>query len=270
MKEHKTESLSFGHTTTIPDLSTEIPMHSHAAYELYYFLSGNCDYTVEGVSNHLESGTLLAIRAGETHRPVLRDTSPYERITIHFLPEALDSLDPSHRLLTPFDDHPLGRNNLYSPVITRESGIADCFSSIQQTKGDAYDLHIRVQTMFFRILCILSDLHKEQSATSALADPLVMAIIDYINLHLTAPLSLETICREFFISKSHLQRLFRHSTGTTLWNYITLKRLTFAQKQIRDGISAAQAAADSGFPDYSTFSAPTKTVSVTRQRQNKA
>ncbi len=253
MEQYRNETLFFGHNTTIPDLTAPFAIHSHAMYELYYFMSGNCDYTVEGVSNHLEAGTLLAIRAGEAHCPALRDTSPYERITIHFLPSALDVFDPAHRLLTPFDDHPLGRNNLYPPIITRESGIAECFDILQQAHGDKYDLDIRMQTMFFRILCILSDLHKEKSATSAVADPLVMAIIDYIDLHLTTPLSLDILCRHFFISKSHLQRLFHHSTGMTLWNYITLKRLTFAQKKIRDGISATQAAADSGFPDYSTF-----------------
>ena len=176
-----------------------------------------------------------------------------QNLSSNFLPKALDVFDPSHRLLTPFDSHTLGRNNLYPPVITHESGIAECFSVIRQAQGDDYDLHIRIQTMFFRILCILSDLHKEKSATSASADTLVMAIIDHINMHLTAPLSLEILCRNFFISKSHLQRLFHRSTGMTLWNYITLKRLTFAQKQIRDGISATQAAANSGFPDYSTF-----------------
>jgi AraC-like DNA-binding protein len=195
----------------------------------------------------------LTIRANEAHRPILHDSSLYERVCIHFRPEAVDTFDPERRLLIPFDERPLGQNNLYAPHVTRESGLTDCFDTLAKSDEDKYDNGIRVHTQFCRILCILSDLYKEKTATSADVNPLVMAIVDYINRNLVQSLSLERLCNEFYLSKSHLQRLFRDATGSTVWDYILLKRLTLAQKLLRSGCSAVAASMQSGFSEYSTF-----------------
>ncbi|HAZ20028.1 MAG TPA: hypothetical protein DCY75_07670, partial [Clostridiales bacterium] len=219
---YSTPYMNYSRGFSVPDPASSIPMHSHATYELYYFISGNCEYTVEGVSNHLQPYTLLIIRANEAHRPSLHDSSLYERVCIHFRPEAVDTFDPERRLLIPFDERPLGQNNLYAPHVTRESGLTDCFDTLAKSDEDKYDNGIRVHTQFCRILCILSDLYKEKTATSADVNPLVMAIVDYINRNLVQSLSLERLCNEFYLSKSHLQRLFRDATGSTVWDYILL------------------------------------------------
>lgn len=48
-------------------------------------------------------------------------------------------------------------------------------------------------------------------------------------------------------------RLFKQETGFTIGSYISKKRLLLGRELILSGTSAAQAAYECGFKDYSTF-----------------
>jgi AraC-like DNA-binding protein len=78
-------------------------------------------------------------------------------------------------------------------------------------------------------------------------------LIDYVNRHLTQGLTLDSICEKCYISKSQLQRLFKKATGTTLWRYITVKRLAMAQRLLAEGEQPTHIYSRCGFADYSTF-----------------
>ena len=96
-------------------------------------------------------------------------------------------------------------------------------------------------------------------------------IIDYINRHLTEIKGLAELEQKFFFSKSTLNRLFSESTGSTVWEYVVLKRLHAARRMLLDGKSAAIAAANCGFGDYSAFYRQYRRVfgeSPKRERKN--
>jgi len=77
--------------TADPKAPAEYPVHIHDRYEIYYFLSGDVTYFIEGQSYPLSRHDLLVINTGELHRPVFNSSRPYERITIHFRPEYISS-----------------------------------------------------------------------------------------------------------------------------------------------------------------------------------
>ena len=85
------------------------------------------------------------------------------------------------------------------------------------------------------------------------AEALSWQIIDYVNRHLADDLSLELICQRFFISKPQLCRIFKAAAGSTVWEYITIKRLMLSQKLMRDGLSPTEVYSACGFKDYSVF-----------------
>ena len=90
-------------------------MHLHGNMEMYVFVSGKARYHVEGNEYELSSGNLLIMRQNESHFTNLLEDCPYERYVLNFSPAVLDAIDPEHRLLAPFNDRPLGRDNLYKP-----------------------------------------------------------------------------------------------------------------------------------------------------------
>jgi len=61
------------------------------------------------------------------------------------------------------------------------------------------------------------------------------------------------LSERFFISKNHLNRVFKNATGVTVWEYIKLKRLIMARNSIFSGTPAIIACQSSGFNDYSAF-----------------
>ena len=81
----------------------------------------------------------------------------------------------------------------------------------------------------------------------------IRAIIEYINKNLFSDMTLDSICSKFFINKSHINRLFKEVTGSTVWEYVILKRLVAAKQLIKDGVKASAAAEMTGFRDYSNF-----------------
>jgi AraC-like DNA-binding protein len=54
--------------------------------------------------------------------------------------------------------------------------------------------------------------------------------------------------------------LFRQETGTTINQYIKVKRLALARQEMRNGCGAEEAAYKAGFNDYSNFYRAYKSV----------
>lgn len=67
-------------------------------------------------------------------------------------------------------------------------------------------------------------------AISLELDELGERITEYIGNNLTSELSVGSICKTFFISKNHLYKYFKISYGTTVNEYITLKRTEKAKE----------------------------------------
>ena len=62
-------------------------------------------------------------------------------------------------------------------------------------------------------------------------------IINYINNHFTSDITLDSLCELFFISKYHLCRIFKQSTGLTVQAYIRQKRLLLVSELQKEGKS---------------------------------
>lgn len=78
-------------------------------------------------------------------------------------------------------------------------------------------------------------------------------LISAINQNLFSDISLSSISRQFYISQSQVNRIFKRATGASVWKYICAKRLLAAREMILAGTPATAAAENCGFQDYSTF-----------------
>ena len=78
-------------------------------------------------------------------------------------------------------------------------------------------------------------------------------IIEYINANLITIHGLDELEKEFFFSKSYINRIFKESTGSSVWDYIVLKRLLLSRTLLQNGKQANIVASECGFCDYSSF-----------------
>ena len=104
------------------------------------------------------------------------------------------------------------------------------------------------------LLCELADAFPvlQQSELYAQKDP-AAPIMKYINRNLSEKLSLEILSQQFFISQTHLNRLFRKSANISVYEYITIKRLFMAQDLLAKGHTPNEVYSTCGFQEYSTF-----------------
>ena len=232
-------------------------MHAHDTFEVLYFVSGQGTYSVESTAYALEPGSVLLMRPGEVHKLQIDPSQPYERIVMQFRENWLLHFQDLYRpLLSPFIRRPLGQNNLYSPTEFNSPFVLACLKRIE-TAGDTAMQTLIAETA---LPTILSEFYKAHKARRRAADEQPSAphtriqdILLYVNEHLFDDLSLDDLCEQFYISKTQLGRLFRTATGSTAWDYILVKRLVEARRQILSGVAVTEASLACGFRDYSAF-----------------
>ena len=155
----------------------------------------------------------------------------------------------SKRLLSVFNDRPLGKFNRYPAEIFTESNPLYYLRKICNSETES-------QKIIF-LLTLLEELYEKfeyvklepfSSVTDDSSD-----ILRYINRHLADDLSLEKLCQRFYMSKSQLNRNFQKANGSTVWEYITAKRLLLAKEMLKSGGRPTEIYLNCGFNDYVTF-----------------
>lgn len=238
------------HTVSSDPIQGNYPMHIHShSYELFCFLSGDAGYSVEGNCYQLAHGDLMLMRKCEAHHLILHSNARYERMIVNFDLPVPDLFDPTGQLMAPFHDRPLGKFNHYPASLFPDNQWQFYLEKIYQCKQPLQQLYYLLPLLNDLTVCFEtvknSNIHGEK-------DP-AASVIKYINRHIQDDLSLEVLSQHFYLSKTHLNRIFKRSTGTTIWNYITVKRLFLARELLASGISPTQVYAQCGFQDYTTF-----------------
>ena len=225
-------------------------VHTHTKAELFFFMQGSGIYHIEGTSYPLEPGDLVIIRPAESHYIELDQHTPYERCSIHFTMDAFQKLDPEGHLLKPFLERRGGRMNLYKSY-EFQNGSRIYWDTMLSKVGD------RRMNIFSGAIPLLNEISRIYLTREPDMDDagitLEYQIVHYVNSVLFSELKLDDICDKFFISKSQLFRLFKKTTGTTIWQYVTLKRLARARQMLREGEKPTYVYSACGFNDYSAF-----------------
>jgi len=226
-------------------------MHAHEWMEIYYFISGEGSYVVEGTAYPLSPHDILILRAAETHRLIVRPDVPYERIAVHFSPSLLAGVDPNGRLLRPFLNRPLGQLNHYPAKNDPEGRLRAAFQAFDFRQVPDVRLNLTARLLLF--LTTLDGVYEKSGIRHAPAQGLQSQLVAYVNEHLFEPISLQTVADHFYRSRSQISCTFQQATGSSLWEYVSIKRLLAARAMIQRGESAGTACQACGFSDYSSF-----------------
>lgn len=243
------------------DKLPNMEFHLHNRYEIYYLLSGDVHYFVERKKYIIQKGDILVLNSKEIHKPTFVGATPYERITVHFNPQIARYFSTTDiSLLSCFENRDNGKNNLIkldnSDNMVFHSLIEKLAILCQNNNGNPIEkLSILLQILTFlneswkdRI----SDIKKQTQQPQALKAP-ISQVISYINNHLTEDLSLSTLEKQSFLNKNYLCKLFKDQMGSTIHNYILVRRISLAKQLLENGASVTEACSQSGFNDYANF-----------------
>lgn len=231
--------------TASPDTSM-FYMHTHEMYEIFCFLSGDARYYVEGSVYQLKPGDVLVMKKAEAHSLLIDSIRPYERIVINFDINAYLGED-REKIEKFLDRRPLGTGNLYSGSHRKDLPWRYYLTKIcteESKAGKRLYLSVLLNEMY--------SVGLPEPEENNLKDNFI-EIVAYINDNLFEHIDLSVICQRFYISKTQLNRKFRKLIGTTVWEYITTKRLLQAKALLQKGTQPNQVYLKCGFNDYTSF-----------------
>ncbi len=241
--------LYFHHTFDEKPDPEKFIMHAHDAYEILYVISGSGTFGAEGMHYEINPGGVYITRPAETHHIGIESNTPYERMAIHFSQDTVLPFDKSGELLRAFNDRAHGRLNYFEQLPDGEF-FKKCFNRMDE--GAAFGRE-RIVAYLIPVLNEIRNYFDTSQKNYDTTQTASSELVDYINRHLFEDLSLDKISERFFISKSQVNRAFRKATGSSVWEYVVIKRLLSARNAIREGVPINDAFRSSGFKDYSTF-----------------
>lgn len=236
-----------------------VSVHQHDFYEVYFFISGNVEYSVEGKSYLLKQGDLLLINPLELHQPrIAPDQNAYERIVLWINKNYLSRLCTNDTSLSQcFDNTNPQHTNLLRLSKAQQKYVSLKLGElIEESSSNDYGSDLAAEAILTRFLVELNRLTlntDKRVETDKTDSPIIPEVLSYINQHYCEKISLASIADEFFISKYYLSHAFHSVVGTSVNRYITLKRLINAKQMLSNGIKPTTAALHCGFNDYAGF-----------------
>ena len=229
----------------------EFVPHTHPQRaELLCFISGKCKYKIEEASISLRPGDVILVMPNEIHQLEVDASIPYERICVNFRPEALTQMDTGGTLHSLLYDYSVGKKRVFRTSDFEGFVCSDHFYDMMEPTPNR---HLTILANMIIILQKLSMIHGKLTQNDTGALNLEQEVVRYINENLHKPLSLETLCNRFFLSRAQLCRFFQEALGTSVGKYINAKRMVQAQKLILQGQRPSAVYSQCGYQNYTSF-----------------
>ena len=232
-----------------------IEYHYHTFHKIIILLAGKAGYAIEGERYDLSPGDFVLVGRGSIHRPEVAEDDFYERMILYIDPAYLTSLSTEDCDLESCFRQ---AQTAFRYVYRDEGGsrVRQLFETLARTTREGgYGAALLERAQFLELMVEVNRVcrggHQVQAAAG---DSKVVALLQYLNLHLTEELSIDQLAERFYISKYHMMRRFRQETGYSIHGYLTEKRLLLAQRLLAQGVSPSEAGERAGYQDYSTFS----------------
>ena len=246
----------------LDEVPPKVDFHQHPFYELFFFLNGNANYTIEGKTYKLRPGDILLTNSLDIHRPEIFPGKPYERIVIWLKDSLFDQLRAGgDDLASCFADAARKDYRRIRPghgSLIRLRALCSQISKAQSSQElGSYTLAYAYLFAFLVEVCRCY-FEAPGEASAFLREDITESqkinhILEYINGNITAALSLDELSRRFYISKFYLSKLFKRFTGMSLYQYIIKKRVTISRDMLLSGTSVTSACMECGFNDYSNY-----------------
>lgn len=228
---------------------------------LVYVVSGSAVFTIGKERHYLNSCDALFIPANTPYSADTENMCDY--YFFHFVGDMvpMDSPVPYPQVERDFSfDLPQPAHKKIT--LKQKTETTDVHSKFYACLTDCEDLHtsatfsgrLAMDNVLSRILLMLSQIAEQQYFVSGY--PVVLdKMLGYIRKNLTQPIAIAAVCRHCGVSESYAARLFKKHLNTTMTQYITDQKLSYACELMHNtGMNMSQIASYLGFCDVFYFS----------------
>ncbi len=213
----------------------------HPYNEILYYMGGGGRLLTENFEENLINGTLIIIPKNTYHQITLSQQSEYTRFVLNFPDMDLPSVsDDGIKLLYPVEKNIIFAIDRMCEILSKQ-----VFGQCETTL---------LYGAFLMLLAEISmDTPKNIMPKLRGNSELISKCIKYIDENFVSDLSIEKIAKEMNVSSSALFQCFKRQLGTSVYKYITEKRMIHAHELISGGRLPTKIYADCGYNDYATF-----------------
>ena len=233
-----------------------VDFHYHEFCKILMLVSGQGSYFVDGRRYQLSPGDIVLIGSRSVHKPELSEGVAYERIILYVSPEYLQRMStPECDLRSVFSGE---KGHVLRPKEQRRKALFSMAAALERDIGsDAFGRDILSQADLLRLVVELGRSMADPAADlprpSTTKNRRILEIMEYLDRNLSEEIDIDRLAERFFISKFYMMRLFQKETGTTIYGYLTQKRLLKARELMASGMRATESCYACGFHSYSSF-----------------
>ncbi|RKN86069.1 AraC family transcriptional regulator [Paenibacillus ginsengarvi] len=236
--------------------------HFHPFVELFYIHEGRGQVIVDQRVYEVGPGTLLFFRPFQPHyqQMQIKPSQPYIRSLFRYDPGYfVEFLKPFPTLYRFHDSLSRSAEVLHvqmSPVFAQLDGFIRDTRQWFCDYGEGDDLEqptLFLLSLFKRIqpLWQFEDMTDSRQPAS---DPFIVRVLEWIDEHHGEPFQLETLAKAVHLSPKYLSNLFRKTTGKTITDFLTIRRLKSASQLLQTTTLTVQEVSErAGYTNCSHF-----------------
>lgn len=239
------EKIYYNHVSFDNPMKRIFDLHTHDICELIFLKNGNASAIIGDKTYKLYKNSLIIFRSNVPHRIRIDGNTEYDRHDIFFDENTLSN-QIFNKIPKEIDVISYRGNRYVSDLFEKLDYYCEAFQG--------KDLKILVTNIVEELLFNLYLAPKDEVYSgSVTVHPLVSCAIEYINAHYEEQITIDDICKNLCVTKSHLHHLFVENLRISPKKYVNIKRLSKAQKLIRMGEKPSAIYTLCGFNDYGTF-----------------
>lgn len=232
--------------------------HSHDYFEFYVFLDGNVSMHINGRAFHLKPGDILLIPPETKHHAFnIEEKLPCQRFVFWISQDYFNKLIELSEDYVYFLKHAQSKKQyLYHyDTIAFNALQAKIFRLIEEIHANRFGKSAKIELCVNDLMLHInrSVYEMEHPTTRKEVNALYDNIIQYIESHLDADLSLDELSKTFYVSKYHISHVFKENFGISIHQYITKKRLSICKDAILGNDNITKIYQMFGFKDYTSF-----------------
>ena len=227
--------------------------HIHEDLEILISLNNEGKFFVREHGYPLRFGMVFVLPPFEIHRCFCSGSQNYDRYIIHFPCELLREMSTSRTdLFELFTSAPL----VYQVPDDILAKLLSSLASLIKDSGDDFGDDIEQNLQFEGFLLTVAKFFKSVERGPHLvpeSEGRVSEILSYIHANYEREITLDTIARDLFISRSQLSQVFKSATGFSVGDYIIMYRIKRACSLLQSGMSVQDVGAAVGFQTTANF-----------------
>lgn len=229
--------------------------------ELFFFIGGKMSLHLDGKLIPLKKFDVVYLPLGTVGAPLTIDENQpnqlfFLRLNKNYISQLKNQSDDFGYLFDfTADPKPqLFRNEstLFNTIIARLLALTD------EIRSDRYGRNTQIYIALNDLILHLNRLayncaEKDDRKSPKTKTSLFRNLIHYVEMNISEDLTLDHLAEVFFVSKYYISHLFKETTGISLHQYITKKRLSLCRDSLLDGANISKTYNLYGFKDYSSF-----------------